>query len=364
MYVPIVIFAAACCIIAHGKPLENNLTTHTREGSQNNVRIFINHHFLRMNLDKTVNGSQVGDSNETVWHRVAHSDGVLLRSSLYCNYVCINECGYGYSALIPNNECLWTEHYDDNHYRFIYKKFGNRTAYLAVNLEGKLKRTVLLRKETLGDNLQQSHVLLKDYDGETLNVTCQPVNYKKIDIQPLKTCKNPPRHKKGLKREVENKDSEEVKSEVLNNTESVSTIPAVAMADMVNNTIVSMVPLNATENIARTNLVPVMNNDVLQPEEGNKTYTYDIDPSKLYYKEIVHIQPLDVVNRTTNIITHTERTIVKTTEISTSIVDDPVTQALVEEILKFNGTSSVSHKEIFGIVKFSTSKQCSMFVFN
>ncbi|AAM09159.1 FGF [Mamestra configurata nucleopolyhedrovirus A] len=373
MYVPIVIFAA-CCIIAHGKPLETNLTLHTREGTQKNVQIFINHHLLRMNLDGIVNGTQTGESSETVWHRISQSDGILLRSSLYCNYACINECGYGYSALIPNNECLWTEQYDEHNYRFINKKFGNRTAYLSINLEGKLKRTVLLRKETLGNKFEQSHVTLKDYDGEALNVTCKPVNYKKISYQPIKTCKNPPRPKKGLKREVEDKDDDEVEPKGPINTGGgalpTMTVPLIGMADMINNTIVSQVPLNTTDNIIKTNMVPVMHNEVIEleeKEESNKTFTYEIDPNKRYYKEIIEIKPLDSVNRTTNVIT--ERTIIKTTEIteSTMIVDDPATQALVDEILRFNGTSSAlpkTHEEVFGIVKLSTSRKCSMYVFN
>ncbi|WBB27275.1 FGF [Mythimna sequax nucleopolyhedrovirus] len=373
MYVPIVIIAAAaCCIIAHGKPLETNLTLHTREGSQNNVRIYINHHFLRMNPDGVVNGSEVIDSNDTVWHRIAYSDGILLRSSLYCNYVCINECGYGYSALIPNNECLWTEHYDEHHYRFINKKFGNRTVYLSLNLEGKLKRTVQLRKETLGDNVAQTHVIVNNYDGKTLNVTCKTVNTKKITYQPPKTCKNPPRPKKGLKRDVEDKHNKVVVKLPMidtNTTLPAMIVPAVAMADMINNTIFSLITLNATENITQTNVVPVLHNDVLEPETGgNNSYTYDIDPNKFYYKEILHIKPLDSVNKTitTNMIT--EKTIFETTEITavTSMADDAATQKLVKELLELNGTSTVmpkAHEEIFGYVKF-TSKKCSMYLFN
>lgn len=154
-----------------------------------------------MNTDGIINGSSTNDPEQTLWHRIALEEGILLRSSAHCNYLCINECGYGYSAVLPNSECLWSEIYDEHNYRFFFKQFGNRTAYLSLNLEGRLKRTVLLKKELLGSAVEQSHVLVKNYEKKDYNKTCKSVNKKKIGYVPMKTCKNPPRDGKKMRKD-------------------------------------------------------------------------------------------------------------------------------------------------------------------
>lgn len=180
-------------------PIGNMSDAPLRIGTQNHVHIFLNHYFLQMNADGVVDGSPTDLSNQTLWHRIARPEGMmLLRSSLYCTYLCVNECGYGYSALLPNGECLWSEIYDDFDNRFIVKQFeNNRTAYLALNTAGKLKRVVLLKKEKLMDAFEQTHVFIKNPVIESnFTDSCNPLNTKKLSYMPPKTCKNPPRHKK------------------------------------------------------------------------------------------------------------------------------------------------------------------------
>ncbi|QNV47863.1 fibroblast growth factor [Alphabaculovirus altersperidaniae] len=178
-------------------PIGNVSDAPLRVGTQNHVHIFLNHYFLQMNANGTVDGSPTDGSNQTLWHRIARPDGTLLRSSSYCTYLCINECGYGYSALLPNGECLWSEVYDAFDNRFIVKQFeNNRTAYLAINGAGKLKRVVLLKREKLMDLFEQTHVLVKNSKFDNFTDACHPLNTKKLSYMPPKTCKNPPRHKK------------------------------------------------------------------------------------------------------------------------------------------------------------------------
>nr|UWK31559.1 fgf [Spodoptera exigua multiple nucleopolyhedrovirus] len=197
----IVLMAAA---MTTAVPIGNMSDAPFRIGTQNHVHIFLNHYFLQMNADGVVDGALTDASNQTIWHRIARPDGMmLLRSSIYCTYLCVNECGYGYSALLPNGECLWSEIYDDFNNRFIVKRFeNNRTAYLALNAAGKLKRVVLLKKEKLMDAFEQTHVFIKnsvienDNNNNFNDSSCNPLNTKKLSYMPPKTCKNPPRHKK------------------------------------------------------------------------------------------------------------------------------------------------------------------------
>jgi hypothetical protein len=368
MLVPIVVFAA--CVLAKSwcMPLipseKSNDTLFVKEGTQKDVRIFVNHHFLQMNLDGIVNGSQTSDFGQTVWRRVAQTDGILLRSSLYCNYLCINECGYGYSALLPNNECLWTEHYDEYNNRFIFKKFGNKTAYLSVNMLGKLKRTVLLRKENLETNIEQSHIIVKEYDGPAVNVTCKPVNLIKIDYKPIKTCRNPPRMKK-MKDKHDIEDATVIPPTSV--TASEAPLSLSSIADLVNNKLGSIVPINLSTldilnktNIIRSNVVPVLVNEAIDVDDvsHNKTFGYDIDPNKTYYKEIINIKTLEkpVLN-----LTHIENA--SMTREVTEKTEMRSTEAIIQEIMNLSNTSTVNpdaYKKVFNIVKYT--KTCSIYL--
>ncbi|AXU41636.1 FGF [Spodoptera eridania nucleopolyhedrovirus] len=199
MVVQIVSFLLLAVATVRALPIGNVSDAPLRIGTQNHVHIYLNHYLLQMNANGTVDGAfDAVPSNQTLWHRIARPDGMmLLRSSRYCTYLCINECGYGYAALLPNNECLWSEIYDEFNNRFIVKQFeNNRTAYLALNSAGKLKRVVLLKKEKLMDAYEQAHVFIKNPTTESnFTESCNPLNTKKLNYTPPKTCKNPPRHK-------------------------------------------------------------------------------------------------------------------------------------------------------------------------
>lgn len=260
-----------------------------KEGTQKHVYLFLNHWFLQTNNDSSINGSDTNESNQTLWHRIAVSQGTLLRSSTHCSYLCINECGYAYSAMLPNSECLWSEVYDLDNYRFIFKQFGNRTAYLAVNSSGKLKRIVLLKKEKLLSAVEQTHVLVKEYEGMEFNKTCTPLNTKKLNYIPLKTCKNPPRLKN--KRIVVG--LHEVNTTVIDDVENNTIVTK-------NNTIVNVTSeerkmINDTP-ITMSNEIPVMmNNEVvyLDSADTNKTAEGVIPKNFYYHDEELSIRTLE-----------------------------------------------------------------------
>jgi Fibroblast growth factor len=166
-------------------------------GTRKHVYLFVNHHYIAINETGTISGLQVNESNSTVWHRIALSDGsILLRSSAQCTYACINECGYVYSAVLPTNECVWSETYNEFDYRFISKTFGDRVAYLAVNVQGKTRKLMTPKNETVGDKVDTVHIFIKPYSGIVdFSKTCKVANTKRLSYIPKKTCKSLARHK-------------------------------------------------------------------------------------------------------------------------------------------------------------------------
>ncbi|ACI28747.1 agip45 [Agrotis ipsilon multiple nucleopolyhedrovirus] len=325
-----------------------------REGSQKHVHLYMNHWFLQMNGDGSINGSGTHESNQTLWHRIALGEGeVLLRSSEYCNYLCINECGYEYSAMVPNSECVWSEVYDTDHYRFVYKKFGNRTAYLSLNVLGKLKRVVLLKKETLGSSVEQCHVMVKEYEGGAFDKTCKPVSTNKLSYVPAKTCKNPPRpSRKNLKgkRNVSSvvDDDEEGGVEPIENStvppldvKTKSKVGAAAAPLIVNK--MGGIPLHEI-----TNELPGLNNEVLYMEtmKENNTINNTVEsaiPKNFYYRD---------EESTLSIRTFKDSTSAKKVLLDKSELSDKAKESLgkvIEDLLK-TGDSNGTSKMAFPII--------------
>ncbi|AIZ48597.1 fgf [Agrotis segetum nucleopolyhedrovirus B] len=316
-----------------------------KEGSQKHVHLFMNHWFLQMNGDGSINGTGTHESNQTLWHRIALAEGkIMLRSSQYCNYLCINECGYEYSSMVPNSECVWSEVFDVNHYRFVYKKFGNRTAYLSLNVAGKLKRVVLLKKETLGSSVEQCHVMVKEYAGTTFNKTCKPVSTNKLTYVPAKTCKNPPRpsSKKNMKGK---RDADDANDDEKQDTITTDVVKNVTVDDpFVNNTFHSKVGaasliVNKMGGIPLheiTNELPGLNNEVLSMETmvdtaANNTVESAI-PKNFYYRD---------EESTISIRTFNDSTSAKKATESLGKV--------IEELLKSGGNNDTS-KMVFPII--------------
>lgn len=162
-------------------------------GTMKHVQIFLNHRYLHMHSDGIINGSLEYKSNETLWKRIATNDsGIIIQSVAYCSYLCMNECGFVYSIDVPNYDCIFTEIFKENNYEFIVKKIEKRYAYLALNIEGKPRRTVLRRREPVGDLLENTSCMITVWEGK--NITddiCTDIITTKLSYRPKKTCRNP-----------------------------------------------------------------------------------------------------------------------------------------------------------------------------
>ncbi|AUV65284.1 FGF [Alphabaculovirus myunipunctae] len=312
------IVLAVLAVDAAARPAAGPIT----EGTRNHVHIFINHHYVNMNANGTIDAVQLAESNSTIWHRIAINDTILLRSSVHCTYMCINECGYTYTAKVPNHECLWYERYDDANYRFIYKKFDNRTAYLAVNIAGKLKRVVLLRRETLQDNIDSAHVTIQAITAP-LTYECQATNTTKLLFRPVKTCKNPPRHHhKKPRREAESMLKYENLTMSLNETTTTTTSNETIYVfnkndtveenetvdeNIIDNKIIGKVGVgvnniselnNISEHhinkVLQNNEVPIMGPSSASSSESlSKNFTEGVNNRTYYHTEELSIQLLD-----------------------------------------------------------------------
>ncbi|AOL56843.1 FGF protein [Chrysodeixis includens nucleopolyhedrovirus] len=162
------------------------------------VQFFINHKYLHMHADGVINGTLDRFNNETVWRRIAipkpdaaeKTTGILIQSASNCRYLCINECGYMYSAEIPTYECILQEKIEESRYHLIYKDYNKRHAYLALNMEGKFRRSVFKNKELIGDAIARTNVAVESWTGEKISNTCGELIRSKLNYRVRKTCRN------------------------------------------------------------------------------------------------------------------------------------------------------------------------------
>ncbi|QAT90321.1 fibroblast growth factor [Spodoptera exempta nucleopolyhedrovirus] len=280
MYVEVLSVLLLFAVTAESLPLN----TDGDGATQKHHHLFLNHFFLQMNSDGIINGSST-ETPDTLWYRIAVSnDSVLIRSSTHCSFLCVNECGYEHSALIPNNECVWHEVYVSNNYRFINKKFGNRTVYLAMNIAGKLKRVVLNHHENLDEFTEQASVFLKDPTTK-VNNTCKAVNRKYLNYLPEKVCKHNSRKN----------DTTVSKNETTTVSSNEASSPRV-LEPLVNETIVNrMVPVYEYNNELPP--MPPVEEVVYMGKENVTTDEGTIPKNFYYHDEDLSIQTLNSNNK-------------------------------------------------------------------
>ncbi|AKN80612.1 Fibroblast growth factor [Perigonia lusca single nucleopolyhedrovirus] len=195
--------------------------------SQQHMKIYINNYSLTMSENGTVNGTlkQPNDDLSTVWDRMtvnnqfydgSDEDGneknsksrdkyqikVLLRSMLSCNFLCMNECGYTYTAAVPNKECVWNEVYNSHYEIYLFKRWNKRRLYLAVNVEGKIKRASMNEHGDLGKFAANVAVIYKNWVAVNQTIIVSPMCADaqtilgKLMYKPKKTCTIPPPSRK------------------------------------------------------------------------------------------------------------------------------------------------------------------------
>lgn len=173
-----------------------------KSGSSKLVQISINHRYLTIHPEDgyALNGTADKDVDNNVWQRISLGSDILVRAVKSCRFLCMNECGYAYSMDVPTKECRFVETFGKNHYTYLHRQVGKKRFYLAMNVQGRLRRTMLREKDRLRKDAVQTSIVYADYnDVAVTDVHCAIVKSisHKLDYEPKKTCENP--HKRNPK---------------------------------------------------------------------------------------------------------------------------------------------------------------------
>ncbi|AIU41366.1 fgf [Sucra jujuba nucleopolyhedrovirus] len=164
-------------------------------GSATHVQFFINKRLLQMSAEGIVNGTNESMHDEnTVWKRIAvdKKSDIVIRNVKNCRFLCINDCGYTYSATVPNKECLWTEAMN-GHYSYYYRQLPKRKMYLGLNLEGKTRKIVLPVDDPVGKFASQTFTTIRHWTSAApRGDVCETWDQVKgnLTIKPKNTCRS------------------------------------------------------------------------------------------------------------------------------------------------------------------------------
>nr|ANS71038.1 fibroblast growth factor [Lymantria dispar multiple nucleopolyhedrovirus] len=161
------------------------------------VQIGINRRLLTCFANGTVAGSDLDGAaiENTVWRRWAPNfNEIVVQSLAACLFVCINDCGFVYSAATPNKECLFAEEMGENRYTYLYRVHDRNRVYVAIGLDGKPRRVVVPVGQPLAHHAQPTSIIYREYNSSLpLNDRC-PNNAKtlraSLAFKPKKICKN------------------------------------------------------------------------------------------------------------------------------------------------------------------------------
>ncbi|ABI35778.1 fibroblast growth factor [Ectropis obliqua nucleopolyhedrovirus] len=174
----------------------NETSIFTKTGTGNRVKLFVNKKFLLGNEDGTINATTLIDKfhDDIVWQRYSLKGEIVIRNSKHCYFVCINDCGYVYSTNLPTRDCLFVEELNESHYTYFYRKYKTSKMYLAVNLEGKTRRTVVDDVELLGKLTTPSAFTVIDHltsAEDFATEKCAEIQsvQSRINVSPKKMCK-------------------------------------------------------------------------------------------------------------------------------------------------------------------------------
>lgn len=161
------------------------------ENASRPIQIVMRHRYLSVARNGTVWGITNSTDSHSVFYRVPHYMNHLLKAAQTCRYICVNQCGYVYTAIVPNSECLWSTEIKETAY-VMYKQFDSNTrAYLALNREGK-PRNVLVNSSGVHRPLEPSSVKLTTLDWKHASIThkcvVSPNINEKLAYKPRKIC--------------------------------------------------------------------------------------------------------------------------------------------------------------------------------
>ncbi|AKR17320.1 FGF [Urbanus proteus nucleopolyhedrovirus] len=159
------------------------------------MQLFVNHNYIRVNENKIVsisNDSRI-NLNDTLWERrivqfdeSKYMTKIVFRNVLFCEYLCINDCGQLFLDELLTDKCILNEYYDNTNKNFnVYRNFNNDTRlYVAVTKKGVIKRKIIAVNETVQETAthRMIGIIYKFQENNLLKHACvQDVSKMRIE---------------------------------------------------------------------------------------------------------------------------------------------------------------------------------------
>ncbi|AKC91645.1 fgf [Lambdina fiscellaria nucleopolyhedrovirus] len=165
-----------------------NVFDDSRKTSTNKPHyVFINKYYLGVQAFnntiwnvRTLNDGDGGADNRgnnPVWINYAFEQDskikVAIRNAFTCAFVCINMCGYAYLSQKPNADCAFHNDIINGH-TIYFVSHGDRTrSFLAVNMEGRMKKVKLEHDDTIGGHGANIFLQEQVYDKNDNFTRCE-----------------------------------------------------------------------------------------------------------------------------------------------------------------------------------------------
>ncbi|GAB0096115.1 hypothetical protein DMENIID0001_115850 [Sergentomyia squamirostris] len=123
-------------------------------GSARKIQLYIKHHFLQILPDGVVNGTQNVYSDYTILQRTTVDVGkIKIQGVATCLYLCMDMCGGIYASRKFNQDCVFNESMQENHYNVYsssYHSNAKRMLYLGMTGQGHYRLINISTSRTLG----------------------------------------------------------------------------------------------------------------------------------------------------------------------------------------------------------------------
>ncbi|XP_026822974.1 uncharacterized protein LOC113561007 [Rhopalosiphum maidis] len=139
-------------------------------GTARKIKMFIKNRYLQVFPDGTVNSTAEDTNDYVILQRTSVNMGQLnIQGVATCMYLCMDACGLLYGSKDFEDECVFNEMIEQNHYNtYSSVKYTNdrRTLYLALNKRGAPRKVQIKADAPLGKLSTYTRVLTQPVPAE------------------------------------------------------------------------------------------------------------------------------------------------------------------------------------------------------
>ncbi|KAL4107820.1 hypothetical protein QTP88_018107 [Uroleucon formosanum] len=139
-------------------------------GTARKIKMFIKNRYLQVFPDGTVNSTAEDTNDYVILQRTSVNMGQLnIQGVATCMYLCMDACGLLYGSKDFEDECVFNEMIEQNHYNtYSSVKYTNdrRTLYLALNKRGTPRKVQIKADAPLGKLSTYTRVLTQPVPAE------------------------------------------------------------------------------------------------------------------------------------------------------------------------------------------------------